>query len=215
MRSSESAVVKRRTAPSDRLTVSALHPAESSQQLPQPRARHKADFTRLCGRGGPGAVFEGGGPFGLPGGRPAMPPSPAHASRDQEGGPRGETPRPTVRHRWSYCRIVPGAADSGRQAPASHQQRRHRYLKLAFSHAAVRAVQYVPEVRQWCQQWRRQTPVKVARALVAKALAKCVSVVLRAGVDFTHDFPGTPLTKRKQVSWPRRASPSALTASPR
>ena len=77
------------------------------------------------------------------------------------------------------------------------------------SHAAIRAVQYFPEVRQWFQRWKRKKPIRVARALVAKELAKSVYVVLSQGVEFDQQFKGTPLTKRKQASWPRRASPSA------
>ena len=86
---------------------------------------------------------------------------------------------------------------------------RYRYLKLAFSHAAIRAVQYFPEVRQWYLRWKRKKPIRVARALVSRELAKSVYVVLHQGVEFDHQFKGTPLTKRKQASWPRRASPSA------
>lgn len=115
---------------------------------------------------------------------------------------------PTVRHFWSYCRLVPGAADS-----AGHQRHRaskdgNRYLKLAFGHAAVRAVQHFPEIRQWYQRWKRKKPVRVARALVAKELSKSVYIVLKEGVEFDQQFKGTPLSKRKQASWPRRASPS-------
>jgi hypothetical protein len=58
------------------------------------------------------------------------------------------------------------------------------------------------------QRWKRKKPVKVARALVAKELAKSGYIVLKEDVDFNHTFKGTPLTKRKQASWPRRASPS-------
>ncbi len=50
--------------------------------------------------------------------------------------------------------------------------------------------------------------MRVARALVAKELAKSVYVVLKDDVDLNHTFKGTPLTKRKQASWPRRASPT-------
>ncbi len=90
---------------------------------------------------------------------------------------------PTVRQFWSYCRLVPGAADS-----ASHHRHRpskdgNRYLKLAFSHATIRAVQYYPEIRQWYQRWKRKKPVRVARTLVAKELAQAVYVVLKDGVE--------------------------------
>jgi len=115
---------------------------------------------------------------------------------------------PTVRHCWSYGRLVPGAADSGGKQRHRASKDGNRYLKLAFSHAAVRAVQYFAEVRQWFQRWKRKKPVRIARALVAKELAKSVYVVLRERVEFNQQFKGTPLTKQKQASWPRRASPS-------
>lgn len=116
---------------------------------------------------------------------------------------------PTVKHFWSYCRLVPGADDSGGRHRHKTSRDGNRYLKMAFSHATIRAVQYFPEVRQWFQRWKRKKPVRVARALVAKELAQSVYIVLKEGVDFNHQFKGTPLTKRKQASWPRRASPSA------
>ena len=51
-------------------------------------------------------------------------------------------------------------------------------------------------------------------------MAPCrMHVVLSEGVDFNQQFKGTPLTKRKQASWPRRASPAvslgALRSPPR
>ena len=85
----------------------------------------------------------------------------------------------------------------------------NRYLTLAFSHAAVRAIQYFPEVRLWYQRWKRKKPQRIARALVAKELAKSVYVVLHDQVDFNQQFKGTPLTRQKQARWPRRASPAA------
>jgi transposase len=116
---------------------------------------------------------------------------------------------PTVRHFWSYCRLVPGAADSGGRHRHRASKDGNRYLKLAFSHAAVRAIQYFPEVRQWYQRWKRKKPIRIARALVAKELAKSVYIVLHDQVDFNQEFKGTPLTRQKKAQWPRRASPSA------
>jgi transposase len=115
---------------------------------------------------------------------------------------------PSVRQFWSYCRLVPGAADSGGRQRHRASRDGNRYLKLAFSHAAIRAVPYFPEGRQWFQRWKRKKPIRVARALVAKELAHSVYVVRKEGMAFTQQFKGTPLTKRKQASWPRRASPS-------
>lgn len=116
---------------------------------------------------------------------------------------------PTLKHFWSYCRLVPGAADSADRHHHRRSKDGNRYLKLAFSHAAVRAVQYYPEVRQWYQRWKRRKPLRVARALVAKELAKSVYHVLKDDVDFNQQFKNTPLTRQKTARWPRRASPSA------
>jgi transposase len=116
---------------------------------------------------------------------------------------------PTIQQFWSYCRLVPGAADSADRHRHRRSKDGNRYLKLAFSHAAVRAVQYFPEVRQWYLRWKRKKPLRVARALVAKELAKSVYHVLRDDVDFNQQFKNTPLTRQKTARWPRRASPSA------
>jgi transposase len=122
----------------------------------------------------------------------------------------GITRFPTVQHFWSYCRLVPGAANSAqRTRHRSGNKDGNRYLKLAFSHATVRAIQYLPEIRAWYQRWKRKKPLKVARALVARELAKSVYVVVHDQLDFNHQFKGTPLTRQKQARWPRRASPSA------
>jgi transposase len=115
---------------------------------------------------------------------------------------------PTIKQFWSYCRLVPGAADSADRHRHRRSKDGNRYLKLAFSHAAVRAVQYFPEVRQWYQRWKRKKPLRVARALVAKELAKSVYHVLKDNVAFNQQFKGTPLTRQKKAQWPRRASPS-------
>ncbi len=116
---------------------------------------------------------------------------------------------PTVRHFWSSCRLVPGAADTGGRHRHRPSKEGNRYLKLAFSHATVRAIQYFPEVRQWYQRWKRKKPRRIARALVAKELAQSVYVVLHDDAEFNQQFKGTPLTRQKQARWPRRASPSA------
>ena len=121
---------------------------------------------------------------------------------------------PTVNHFWSYSRLVPGAADSaGKHRHRSGSKDGNRYLKLAFSHATVRAIQYYPEIRTWYQRWKRKKPLRIARALVAKELAKSVYMVLKEQVDFHQQFKGTPLTRQKQVRWPRRASPDANLSS--
>ena len=52
---------------------------------------------------------------------------------------------PSPRQFFSYCRLVPGADNSGgRSRHRSGSKAGSRYLKLAFSHAGIRAVQYHP-----------------------------------------------------------------------
>ena len=87
----------------------------------------------------------------------------------------------------------------------------NRYLKLAFSHAAVRAIQYYPEVREWYRRKKRKKPDPVARALVAKELARIVYHVLRKREDFNGRFKGATLSRVKQEQWPLLPSPTSIT----
>ncbi|MGQ0642452.1 MAG: transposase [Gemmatimonadaceae bacterium] len=54
---------------------------------------------------------------------------------------------PSVRYFHSYCRLVPGAQDSGGRTRHKSSRDGNRYLKIALHHAAVRAAQYFPEIR--------------------------------------------------------------------
>lgn len=116
---------------------------------------------------------------------------------------------PDARHFCSYCRLVPGAKNSGGKTRHKRTKDGNRYLKLAFSHAAVRAIQYYPEIKRWYLAKRRTKGPMVARALVAKELARIVYVVLQHQEAFNGSFKGQPLSRTKQSQWPRRASPSA------
>ena len=71
---------------------------------------------------------------------------------------------PTVRQFHSYCRLVPGSADSA--ATRRHKRSRdgNGYLKLAFHHAAVRAAQYFPEIQAEYQRLVRRKGKAIARA---------------------------------------------------
>lgn len=52
---------------------------------------------------------------------------------------------PTEKRFFSYCRLVPGAANSaGKNRHRSGSKEGNRYLKIAFSHACIRAVQVLP-----------------------------------------------------------------------
>lgn len=117
---------------------------------------------------------------------------------------------PSAKQFFSYCRLVPGADNSaGRTRHRSGSKAGNRYLKLAFSHAAIRAVQYYPEIRTFFRAKARRKPVKIARTLVALEIARIVYHVLHTRTDFNGRFKTKPLSRRKQSQWPRLASPPA------
>ena len=112
---------------------------------------------------------------------------------------------------FSYCRLVPGADNSGDRVRHKRSRDGNRYLKLAFSHAGVRAIQYYPEVRAWYGSKRRKKPEAVARALVAKEIARIAYHVLRKQEDFNGRFKGKALGRTKKEQWPLLASPAGIT----
>lgn len=115
---------------------------------------------------------------------------------------------PSARDFVSYCRLVPGAGNSGGKTRHKRTKDGNRYLKLAFSHAAVRAIQYFPEIRAFYQRLARRKPPVVARAVVAKELARIVYYVLTKHEAFNGTFKGKPLSRTKTPKWPRLASPA-------
>ncbi len=122
----------------------------------------------------------------------------------------GITRFPSARQFFSYSRLVPGAANSGgRTRHRSGSKAGNRYLKLAFSHAGIRAVQYYPEIRAFFKGKARKKPIRIARTLVALELARIVYHVLSTHEDFNGQFKGRVLGHRKHAQWPRRASPPA------
>lgn len=120
---------------------------------------------------------------------------------------------PSDRAFFSYCRLVPGADNSGERTKHRRSREGNRYLKIAFSHATVRAIQHYPEVKEWYRRKRRKKPEAVARALVAKEIARIVYHVLRKGEDFNGRFKGVTLSRVKQEQWPLLPSPASITDS--
>jgi transposase len=108
----------------------------------------------------------------------------------------------------SDCRLVPGAGNSGGKTRHKRAKDGNRYLKIAFSHAPVRAIQYYPEIKTYNQRLARRKPRTVARTLVAKELARIVYFMLRKQEAFNGTFKGKPLSRTKQPKWPRLGSPS-------
>ena len=115
---------------------------------------------------------------------------------------------PSARHFFSYCRLVPGAKNSGGKNRHRPSKEGNRYLKNAFRTAAVRAVQYEPTVKAWYQAKLRAKGRPIAQTLVAKELARIVYHVLQDQVDFNGTFKGVPIQNVKHVRRPRRASPN-------
>ena len=115
----------------------------------------------------------------------------------------------SVKRFFSYCRVVPGADNSAGKRRHGRRKDGNRYLKIALSHAAVRAIQYFPDIKRFYQKKARQKNPALARTLVQKEIARAVYVVLHEQVDFNHTFKGQPLSNRKASKWPRRASPDA------
>lgn len=122
----------------------------------------------------------------------------------------GEISRfPSVKHFLSYARLVPGAKNSGGKMSHRSSKDGNRYLKIAFSHAAVRAIQYYPEIKSFYQKQCRKKPKPIARGIVAKEIGKLVYHVLRKGEPYDGTFKGQVLSKTKSLEWPRRRSPGA------
>jgi len=53
----------------------------------------------------------------------------------------------------------------------------------------------------------RQKNKHIARAIVAKEIARIVYHILKEQTDYNHTFKGVTLARPKPLAWPRRASP--------
>ena len=103
----------------------------------------------------------------------------------------------------SYCRLVPGAKNSNRTIRhKSGCKDGNKYLKVAFSDVAVHAIQYWPEVKAFYQRCLRRSNEPIARALVAKELARIVYYMLKNKTEY-RGFKGRPISRIKSVQWPR------------
>jgi len=116
---------------------------------------------------------------------------------------------PSAKHFLSYARLVPGSSNSGGKTRHKRSKDGNRYLKIAFTHAAVRAIQYYPEIKSFYQRQCRRKPKPVARGIVAKEIGKIAYYVLSKGEAYDGTFKGKPLSRTKKAEWPRRRSPGA------
>jgi transposase len=122
----------------------------------------------------------------------------------------GITRFPPARQFFSCCRLGRGRTTrGGALATARGSNAGSRYLKLTFSHAGIRAVQYYAEIRAFFKAKARKKPIRIVRILVALELAGIVYHVLATQQAFTGQFKGRTLSHRMPAKWPRRASPAA------
>ena len=114
------------------------------------------------------------------------------------------------KHFVSYCRLVPGAADSGgKRRHKSRNKDGNKYLKIAFSQAAVAAISYYPPVRQFYNKIRRRSGKHVARTVVAKELARIVYFMLSRNQPYK-GFKGKETPKDTYLNWPHSVSPRSI-----
>jgi len=119
---------------------------------------------------------------------------------------------PSDKHFVSYCRLVPGAKNSNKSLRhRSGCKDGNKYLKIAFTDMAVRAIQYYPEYRRFYQKILRRANEPIARTVVAKELARIVYYVLKNKIEY-RGFKGQPISRQKAKQYPRLKS--RLVATP-
>ena len=117
----------------------------------------------------------------------------------------------TEKQFFSYARLVLGAKDSGGKFRHNRAEAKagNKYLKIIFTEAAIRAVQYYPEIRQFYNRMLREKNKRIAYTIVAKELARIVYNVLKNKTEFNGCFKGRKLSRVKSFQWPRLSSPHA------
>jgi transposase len=114
-----------------------------------------------------------------------------------------------AKHYCSYCRLVPGAKDSGgKHSHRSGSKDGNRYLKFAFTESAVKAMQFYPEIKHFASRLERRATKAIARTVVAKELAKISYYVLSRQQEFK-TFKGIEINKLR--NWPRARKPVRIT----
>jgi len=116
---------------------------------------------------------------------------------------------PTDKQFVSYCRLVPGSKDSGgARRHKSGCKDGNKYLRMAFGQAAVCAYTHYGPVKKFYNKVKRRSGKNVARAVVAKELAKIVWQVLTKNEPYK-GFKGQPTRVAQQRYWPQPINPNA------
>ena len=116
---------------------------------------------------------------------------------------------PDIKNFFSYSRLTPSARNSAGKSRQRASKDGNKYLKVAFSDAAIRAIQYFPVIRKYHSSLLRRKNKFVAKTIIAKEIAQIVFYVLKYKTDFNNKFKGQELTHRKSLQWPRITSPRA------
>ena len=75
---------------------------------------------------------------------------------------------PDVKNFFSYSRLVPSARNSGGKSKQRSSKDGNKYLKVAFSDAAVHAVQYYPVIRKFYNSLIRKKNKQVAKTITCQ-----------------------------------------------
>src|SRR5699024_2352174 len=111
----------------------------------------------------------------------------------------------------SYCRLVPGAKDSGgshRHKSGNKDGNPELSGRMAFGQAAVSAYTHYEPVRKFYNKIKRRRGKTVARTVVAKEFAKIVWHMLTKDQEYK-SFKGQPTRTAQQTYWPQPISPNA------
>jgi len=116
---------------------------------------------------------------------------------------------PSESNFFSYCRLVPGASNSGGKIrQKSTPKDGNKYLKIVFSDAAVHAVQYYPVIRKYKNTLLRKKNKQIAKTIISKEIARIVYHTLKTKTEFNNKFKGIVLEHKKTLQWSRVASPN-------
>ena len=111
----------------------------------------------------------------------------------------------------SYCRLVPGAKDSGgnRRHKSGNKDGNPEFSgRAAFGQAAVSAYTHYEVVKKFYRKIKRRSGKPVARAVVGKELAKGVWHMLTKDEKYK-GFKGQPVRVASQTCWPQPINPDA------
>lgn len=113
---------------------------------------------------------------------------------------------PTDKKFLSYSRVVPGSKNSSKtRRHKSACKDGNKYLRLAFGQAAVHACRHYGPVKRFYNKIRKRSGKKVARAVVAKELAKISWHILSKQEDYK-GFKGQPTRVASRPYWPQPIS---------